>query len=235
VGYSSLPVDEERTYAFVEDVLRQVAAMTPGGYLHIGGDEAWATTEADYRTFMTRVLPLVARHGKQAIGWQEVAKVDPAPAVIVQLWKHTAAATAVTAAAARGNKVLMSPADRCYLDMKYDAHTPLGLDWAGLIDVRTAYDWDPATRLPGVGEASILGVEAPLWSETLRSVADVQTMAFPRLPAIAEVGWSPRSSHDWPAFRTRLAAFGPRWDRQGTAFHRCPTVPWLSGHSLPPG
>lgn len=227
VGYSSLCIDDERTYAFVEDVIRQVAALTPGDYLHLGGDEAWVTTDADYRTFMTRVLPLVARYGKRAIGWQEVAKAEPDPAVIAQFWRPGADADAVTAAAARGNRIIMSPADRCYLDMKYDPQTRLGLDWAGFIDVETAYDWDPATHLPGVAEESVLGVEAPLWSETLRSLADVQTMAFPRLPAIAEVGWSPRSGHDWPDFRRRLAAFGPRWDRQGVSFHRCPTIAWL--------
>jgi hexosaminidase len=110
--------------------------------------------------------------------------------------------------------------------MKYDADSPLGLDWAGLISIERAYDWDPADRLPGVGEEALLGVEAALWAETLRSIADVQTMTFPRLPAIAEIGWSPRATHDWESFRRRLAAFGPRWTAQGIAFHRAPGVDW---------
>src|SRR4029453_9704330 len=128
-----------------------------------------------------------------------------------QFWRFEAANRGVARAAARGNKVIMSPADRVYLDMKYDADSRPGLDWAGYVEVRRAYDWDPAERLPGVGEAALLGVEAALWSETLRSIADVETMTFPRLLAVAEIGWSPRSSHDWASFRRRLADFGPRW------------------------
>jgi hexosaminidase len=110
--------------------------------------------------------------------------------------------------------------------MKYDAGSPLGLDWAGLLPLDRAYDWDPAERLPGVGEDALLGVEAALWSETLRSITDVQTQTFPRLPAIAEIGWSPRSTHDWESFRRRVAAWGPRWTVQGIAFHRSPQIDW---------
>jgi hexosaminidase len=69
-------------------------------------------------------------------------------------------------------------------------------------------------------------VEAALWAETLRSIADVQTMTFPRLLAVAEIGWSPRSTHDWESFRERLAAFGSRWTAQGIAFHPSPQINW---------
>ncbi|BFU46567.1 beta-N-acetylhexosaminidase [Krasilnikovia sp. MM14-A1004] len=224
VGYSSLCVDKEETYAFVEDVIREVAALTPGPYLHIGGDEADATSAEDYRAFLHRVLPLVAKYGKRAVGWHEVAAAELP--VVPQFWRTAADDAGVARAVAGGGQVIMSPADRTYLDMKYDADSPLGLDWAGLLDVARAYDWDPATRLPGVGERAVLGVEAPLWSETLGSLADVQTMTFPRLPAIAEVAWSPQAVRDWASFRRRLATFGPRWTAQGIAYHRSPEVPW---------
>jgi hexosaminidase len=226
VGYSSLIADRESTYAFVEDVIREVAAVTPGPYLHIGGDEAQATTAEDYRTFITRVLPLVAKYGKRPVGWHEMAAVELPDTAVPQFWRIEAVDDGTARAVAGGSKVIMSPADRTYLDMKYDATTPLGLDWAGHLDVHRAYDWDPADRLPGVGEEALLGVEAPLWSESLRSLADVQTMTFPRLPAIAEVGWSPRAARDWASFRARLAAFGSRWDAQGIAYHRDPAIDW---------
>jgi hexosaminidase len=122
--------------------------------------------------------------------------------------------------------VIMSPADRTYLDMKYDPDFGLGLDWAGCVELDRAYDWDPADRLPGVPERALLGVEAALWSETLRSLADAQTMTFPRLPAIAEIGWSPRSARDWQSFRRRIAAYAPRWQEAGIAYYRSPTVDW---------
>jgi hexosaminidase len=226
VGYSSLVAGKEETYAFVEDVLREVAALTPGPYLHIGGDEADATSAEDYRTFVTRVLPIVAKYGKRAIGWHEMAAVDLPDSAIPQFWRVEASNDGVARAAAHGSKVIMSPADRAYLDMKYDDDSPLGLDWAGLVEVDRAYGWDPAERLPGVGEDALLGVEAALWAETLRTMTDVQTMTFPRLPAIAEIGWSPRSARDWESFRRRVAAFGPRWAAQGIAFHRSRQIDW---------
>jgi hexosaminidase len=110
--------------------------------------------------------------------------------------------------------------------MKYDADSPLGLDWAGLVPLDRTYDWNPAERLPGVGEDALLGVEAALWSETLRSMADVQTMTFPRLPAVAEIGWSPQSARDWASFRRRIGAYGPRWTARTIAFYRSPQVDW---------
>ncbi|WP_433301618.1 beta-N-acetylhexosaminidase [Actinoplanes sp. CA-030573] len=226
VGYSSLVADKERTYEFVEDVIRELAAMTPGPYLHIGGDEAFSTPPEDYRVFMSRVLPMAGKYGKQPIGWHEMAAVDLPPNAIPQYWRIEPADDGVARAAADGHQVIMSPADRSYLDMKYDDQTPLGLDWAGLVGVERSYDWDPADRLPGVGEEALLGVEAPLWSETLRSIADVQFMAFPRLAAIAEIGWTPRERRNWPSFRARVGAFGPRWTAQGVTFHRSPEIDW---------
>ncbi|MGK5681206.1 beta-N-acetylhexosaminidase [Actinoplanes sp. URMC 104] len=226
VGYSSLCAGKEETYAFVEDVIRVVAALTPGPYLHIGGDEALNTTAEDYRTFLTRVLPLAGKYGKRAIGWHEMAAVDLPPTAIPQYWRIEPADDGVARAAAAGHQVIMSPADRSYLDMKYDDTSPLGLDWAGVVGVERSYDWDPADRLPGVGEESLLGVEAPLWSETLRSLADVEFMAFPRLLAIAEIGWTPRAGRDWQSFRRRLAEFGPRLAAQGVNFHRSPEIDW---------
>ncbi|BEL09580.1 beta-N-acetylhexosaminidase [Actinoplanes sichuanensis] len=226
VGYSSLVAGREETYAFVETVLKTVAAVTPGPYLHIGGDECLSTPPGDYRTFLDRVLPIPGRFGKSVIGWHEIAAVDLPEDAVVQYWRIEAADDAVARAVAGGRRVIVSPADRTYLDMKYDAGTALGLDWAGHLSVERAYDWDPAERLPGVGEEAILGVEAPLWSETLRSVDDVRYLTFPRLPAVAEVAWSPRDGRDWQSFRERLAAFGPRWTAAGISFHRSPEIDW---------
>jgi hexosaminidase len=226
VGYSSLVAGREETYTFVETVLKTVAGLTPGPYLHIGGDECLSTPPEDYRMFLNRVLPIPGRFGKSVIGWHEIAAADLPDDAIVQYWRTEAADDGVARAAASGHQVIVSPADRTYLDMKYDADTRLGLDWAGYLSVERAYDWDPAQRLPGVDEQAILGIEAPLWSETLRSVDDVRYLTLPRLPAVAEVAWSPRDGRDWQSFRARLAAFGPRWEAGGISFHRSPEIDW---------
>ncbi len=222
VGFSSLSIAIESTFVFVDDVIRELAALTPGPYLHIGGDEAHSTSAADYVRFIARVQEIVQARGKQMIGWEEIAQSELFSTSIVQHWHSDLARTAVQ----QGAKVIMSPASRTYLDMKYDDSTPLGLDWAGCIDVKEAYTWDPATQVDGVSESDVLGVEAPLWSETLETIEDVEFMTFPRLLGCAEIGWSPETGRNWDEYRLRLAAQGPRWAAMGVNFYRSPQIPW---------
>ncbi|MEU9889447.1 family 20 glycosylhydrolase [Sphaerisporangium sp. NPDC051011] len=231
VGFSSLCTTKENTYTFVANVLAELAAITPGPYLHIGGDEASSTPAAQYAAFMNRVQPLVTGTGKTVIGWHQIgtSAVNHSPGRVVQYWGTTTSDSAVTTAVSRGAKVVMSPADKAYLDMKYNSSTPLGLDWAGYIEVRTAYEWNPGAYLSGVPESAVLGVEAPLWTETIVTEDHIEYMAFPRLPAIAELGWSPWSTHDWNAFRVRLGAQAPRWTAMGIGFYRSAQVPWSNG------
>jgi hexosaminidase len=230
VGFSSLCVPKEVTYDFVDDVIREVAALTPGRYLHIGGDEAHSTSHADYVTFMNRVQPVVARYGKTVIGWHQLTGATPAEGALAQYWGLDSTKPAekeqVAKAAQNGTGLILSPADRIYLDMKYDRTTPLGLSWAGYVEVRKSYDWDPGAYLPGAPASAVRGVEAPMWTETLARSADLEYMAFPRLPGAAELGWSPAATHDWEAYKVRLAAQGPRWDALGIAWYRSPQVPW---------
>jgi hexosaminidase len=216
VGFSSLCVDKEITYAFVEDVIREIAALTPGPYLHVGGDEALSTSDADYQAFMTRVQEIVQAHGKQMLGWEEVACIDLAPGSVVQHWHNDLA----KCAAGQGIKIIMSPAGRAYLDMKYDATTALGQDWAGTVDVETAYAWDPATVRPGITEDAVLGVESALWTETVRTMDELEYLVFPRLLGHAEIGWSPTAGRSWDEYRQRLAGHDARLEALGVDFYR---------------
>jgi hexosaminidase len=220
-GFSSLCTDKEITYQFVDDILGEVAALTPGEYLHIGTDETHATSEEGALKFVSRVLPMIAKHGKKAMGWHEILKATPD--AVAQFWSKNEPDDLVRTAAASGTRILLSPANKVYLDMKYTPQTPIGFTWAGYLEVRDVYDWDPGTYLP---EDAIHGVEAPLWSEHLRGRDDLDFMAFPRIPAIAELAWSPYSARDWEDFARRLAAHGPRWTAQGIRFYRSPQIPW---------
>jgi len=228
VGFSSLCVSKDITYKFLDDVIRELAAITPGPYIHVGGDEAAATTPADYVTFMNRVQQIVASHGKRVQAWHQIVDATPLPTTVAQYWDTTPDNPAVANAANHGTKLVLSPANLAYLDMKYTEDTPLGQDWAGLIEVQDAYGWNPGAYVTGVPASAVLGVEAPLWTETIRTSADIEYMAFPRLPTIAELAWSPASTHDWSAFRLRLAAQAPRWEAMGINFYRSPQVPWVS-------
>ena len=228
VGFSAICPSKESTYAFVEDVVRELAELTPGPFLHLGGDEVEKLTRDEYLRFVERVEGIVRAHGKRMIGWGEIAPANLDPGTIVQHWRSDARASRDSAHlhAARGGSIIMSPGNRTYLDMKYDSTTVLGLRWAGLISVEHAYSWEPSTFLPRVPAERVLGVEAPLWAETLEKRADYEYLAFPRLIAIAELGWSRPGVRGWDGFRARLAEHGPRLQALGVNFYRAPEIPW---------
>ena len=222
VGWSTVCVDSAQSYALIDDVVREVAELTPGQYLHMGGDEVETLTPAQYASFVERVQEIVGRHGKKMVGWEEVTAAQLQPGTIAQLWR----ADSLRHPLAPGVKMLLSPAKKAYIDQKYDAATELGLRWAGYVDVRASYDWDPGTYLHSVGEDRVAGVEAPIWTETLRNITAVEYLAMPRLPAIAEVGWSAQGSRVWDDFRERLAAQGTRWRILGINYYRSSQIPW---------
>jgi hexosaminidase len=226
VGFSSLCTAKELTYTFVTDVLTELAALTPGPYLHIGGDEAQSTQPADYSAFEDRVQQIAVARGKAAMAWHDIVNAPLQPSTVAQYWGTTTRNAALAASTA---KVVMSPASRAYLDMKYTRRTTLGQTWAGTIEVKDAYGWDPGAFVSGVAASRIIGVEAPLWTETIRTIGDIEYMAFPRLPAIAELGWSPWTTHDWTAFKQRLAAQGPRWHVLGINYYQSPQIAWPTG------
>jgi hexosaminidase len=221
VGFSALCVEREVTYRFIDDVVREIAALTPGPWFHIGGDEVKELTPAQYDAFIERVQGIVRKHGKQVIGWDEIASAALEPDTLVQVWRPK---TAMGPALAQGAKAIMSIASRAYVDMKYDKRTPIGLMWAGTIEVPDAYDWDPAAMVPGLDPSAIVGVEAPLWSETIATIRDIEFLAFPRLIAIAEIGWTPQEQRRWDGFRQRLVTHTPRLTALGVNFYRSPTV-----------
>lgn len=212
VGHSSLRLHDERIYGFVTDVLTEVAAMTPGPYLHIGGDECLGTSPDDFAAFFERATRIAAETGKTPVAWHEAGAVQNlAEGTIGQYWgsvePHGSHAEHATHFVVRGGRLIMSPSDRTYLDIKPSADFPLGLAWAGIVPLQVAYDWDPADVV-GVPEDAILGVEAPLWTETVETLEQADTLLYPRLFAHAETAWSPREGAErtWESFRARLDA-----------------------------
>lgn len=232
VGHSSVRIHEERTYDFVRDVVHELAEMTPGAYIHIGGDESLGTPQADFDLFAERATAIVVEAGKIPMAWHEMGSAtNIAEGTVGQYWgKTTPEGTHAEEAAhfvERGGALIMSAADVTYLDMKYAEDFPLGLTWAGTIDVRSAYEWEP-TAVLDVPDAAILGVEAPLWSETTRTLGEVEQLVFPRAAAQAEVAWSPREAPErgWESFRVRVGALAPLWKAEGIDFHPADEIPW---------
>ncbi len=228
VGFSALCADDVDTERFLNDVLGELAELTPGPYLHIGGDEATRMTPEQYGKVVKRAQEIATARGKTVVGWHQLAEAPMADTTVLQFWDNTTSAPDLVEAAAAGHKVIMSPANHAYLDQKYDPSTPIGLQWAGPTSVAEAYSWDPVTHIPGIGVQSVLGVESALWTETVTSIDDIEYLAFPRLAAIAEIGWSPASTHDWATFRVRLGGQGPRLVALGVDFARTDDVPWVA-------
>src|SRR5690606_1469985 len=94
------------------------------------------------------------------------------------------------------------------------------------VEVDSSYQWDPATKVDGIEAAQIVGVEAPLWSETIVTMDDIEYMVFPRLPGVAEIGWTSAENRVWDEYRIRLAAQHKRWTAMDIDYYPSPKVPW---------
>lgn len=247
VGISALCPASQNTWTIESAIIHQLDALTTGPYHDLGGDEVPSTllSQAQYASFINKEAGIVHAEGKTVMGWADIAGAGTSlPAgSIAEYWNPASGSASGTEtgteAVAKGMKVVMAPANHAYLDQKYAPGTPsnLGLTWAcpSGCDVDQFYNWDPASYVTGVTDANVIGVEGALWSETVTDLADIDTMVFPRLPALAEIAWSPkaeRTSQASPAYQdfiTRLAAQGPRWKAAGTNFYATPEVPWPSG------
>lgn len=219
VGFSRLTAELPATSRFLTDVLGDVAAMTPGPYVHVGGDEAMTMHPAEYQQLMTQAIGTVQAAGRTVVGWQEIARVPLPPGTVVQYWDEREGADDIATAVARGARVVLSPASRFYLDMRYDDATPVGQDWAGHISLRHCYEWEPADLLP-VPLEQLAGVEAAIWTEAIRTPRELFLLLMPRLAAVAELGWSAPAARGWDGFRRRVQRLSERWDADGVAWYR---------------
>lgn len=232
VGFSSLCIGKGVTWLFVTDVVSQLASLTPGPWIHIGGDESDATTMTEYVAFVNRATGIVADQGKTAIGWHDIGYGSKMPeGTIGQYWDYITPRGGSTELTRRiianGGQLIMAPSNVAYMDQKYDLSERIGRQWAEApLTIQEAYGWDPAAVFPSRDPDTILGVEAPLWTETVETMADLEYMAFPRIIAIAEVGWMQQDARNFKDFAKRLATFSSYLDAAGIGYKRTKGVPW---------
>jgi hexosaminidase len=220
VGFSTLRYEKEETFKFINDVVRELSAITPGPYFHVGGDEAHVTKKEEYIKFVNRFTEIVKANGKKMIGWEEIAQADIDSNVVVQYWnKEQHALNALE----KNAQIIMSPAKKAYLDMQYDSTSRIGLHWAAYIEVDSAYIWDPAAYAES---GQVLGVEAPLWTETVANMDDIEYLVFPRLLGYAELGWT-LGARTWDEYKVRLGKHAPRFDALEIDYYKSPKVPWM--------
>jgi hexosaminidase len=214
---------DTRTLRFLDNMFDEVMKLFPSKYIHIGGDEAakdqWNASLA-VRTqmrrlglknmdqlqgwFTTRVADYLAKHGRTAVGWDEILQGHVPASAVVMSWHAPAGALQ---AIEQGHDVVMSSSPTLYLDhYQSDLHgePPGRPDVESLEDI---YDYDPLPPgVTGPQAKRVLGVQANLWSEYMPTFARAEHAVFPRIAALSEVAWSPASTHDWHGFLERMPA-----------------------------
>ncbi len=222
---------EDATFAFLEDVMTEVLALFPSPYIHVGGDEAvkdqWqasSNVQARMRElgikdehalqsyFIQRMEKFLNAHGRRLIGWDEILEGGIAPNATVMSWRGIDGAVA---AAATGHDAVLAPWPTLYLDNRQSAgDTQPGR--GTIIGVEEVYRFDPLpAKIAPEQHEHVLGVQANLWAEHMRSEARVEYMAFPRAAALAEIAWSPPERLSFTDFQDRLTAQLARYEALG--------------------
>lgn len=193
-----LCVSNPRVYDIVEAVVAQLADIFPSRYIHLGGDEVstvrWkeckrcqALYHSEHMTdlhqlqdyFTRRAGEIVRRYGRRLMGWDEINDRCAADASdVVCIWQRDAAERSAKALG-RGMQVVLCPKDPCYFDFGYARNS-----------TRKVFEWQPLKGIPAEQQSQVRGCQACLWTEFVRTKADVDHMLYPRLCALAEVLWT---------------------------------------------
>jgi hexosaminidase len=214
---------DEKTFSFLDGVLTEVIDLFPSRYIHVGGDEAvkeqWkanpavqarmkelhiASETALQGWFISRVEQSLNARGRRLIGWDEILEGGVAESATVMSWRGIDGAII---AAKLGHDTILSPAPTLYLNHRQTA-APDGLPGRGqVVGLKEVYDYEPMPAALNPDERHhVLGVQANLWTEHMRTEDRVTLMAFPRATALAETAWSPEGRKNWKDFADRLPA-----------------------------
>jgi hexosaminidase len=238
----------DSTFAFIEGVLTEVMQLFPGEYIHIGGDEVpktrWRASalaqelmrreglkdENELQSyFIRRVERFLRQHNRRLIGWDEILEGGLAPEATVMSWRGTGGGIA---AAREGHHVVMTPNSPLYFDHYQGAAAYEPLAIGGLSPLERVYAYEPIPDSLTVDQARhILGAQANVWTEYLKTPAAVEYMVYPRALALAEVVWSPRERRDWASFAARLPFALRALDRLAVPY-RVPHVEGLDSDRL---
>ena len=238
----------EETFRFLEEVLTEVMDLFPGPYIHVGGDECPKTQWKQSRFcqdlmrknglkdehelqsyFIQRIDRFITSKGRRMIGWDEILEGDGptirlSPNATVMSWRGVSGGIA---AARQNHDVIMSPTTYCYLDYyQVDAKTqptvPIAI--GGYLPIEKVYSFDPSvTDSLSAGQAKhVLGVQANLWTEYILTPEYAEYMLYPRLCAVAEIGWTPQSSRSISDFNRRLETHKKRLDYLSVNYFNAP-------------
>ena len=250
--YPNLYNVDDQTFVFIDTVLDEVMDLFKSPYIHIGGDEAikpqWKASPAIQARikalglkdedelqswFITRVSKHIESRGRRLIGWDEILQGGVAADATVMSWRGIQGAVD---AAKLGHDTVLSPAPDLYLDNRQSASgdEPPGRGY--VLNLKSVYGFNPTPDAISEGDRShILGLQANVWTEHIRTNDRFERMAFPRAAAVAEIGWSPAASHDWSSFVNRLPADLARFKLLGIDYDAVPFEPQATVNLGAPG
>ena len=221
-------------FEFLQNVLLEVFELFPNKYIHIGGDEVpkgpWKKdaacqalmkqeglkNEEELQSWFTRRMEkFINAHGKTLLGWSEILQGGLAQNAAVMDWIGGG-----REAASQGHDVVMSPTANCYFDYyqsRDQAAEPHAI--GGFLPLQKVYALEPVpANLAPEFQKHILGPQGNVWTEYIANLKHVEYMAFPRLSALAEVGWSPKEARNFADFKRRLKINEQRLDQLGVSY-----------------
>lgn len=213
-------IGTEKTFEFLENVLLEVIDLFPSEYIHIGGDEAskssWKTCPRcqrrmadehlnsvdELQSYMIhRIEKFLNDHGRKIIGWDEIIEGGLSPTATVMSWRGEEGGIKAVKA---GNQGIMTPGKYCYLDAFQDAPNTQPMAIGGYLTLEKVYSFEPVPDSLSTKEAElILGVQGNVWTEYIPTPEHFEYMIYPRILALAEIGWSPSGGKKWDNFHTR--------------------------------
>ncbi|WP_088124910.1 beta-N-acetylhexosaminidase [Roseivirga misakiensis] len=238
--YEDIYCPSEKTFAFLEDVLKEVIDLFPGDYIHIGGDEApkavWKKSKLAQQVikreglkdefelqsyFIKRIEKFLVSKGKKLIGWDEILEGGLAPEATVMSWRGE---NGGIEAAENGHDVVMSPNADMYFD-HYQANPenqPLAI--GGYTTLESVYHYEPIpAALDSEHHKHVLGAQANVWTEYMKTSDYVEYMAYPRVVALAETVWTDPAKKDWARFQEKMQQQYKLLDARGVNYFNAAT------------
>lgn len=241
-GKSVYCLGREDSFEFLEDVIDEVIEMFPSEYIHIGGDEAnkkhWKECpdcqkriadlglkdEDELQSYgIARMERYISGKGRKIIGWDEILEGGLAPNAAVMSWRGEKGGQK---AAASGHKVVMSPREWCYLDKCQGNPEVDSIGFNGFLSVEKVYSYDPAP-LKMQGREYVIGIQGNLWTEWVMRDSHCEHMLYPRLLAIAEIGWTPQQNRNYKTFEPRAIAMSERLRLAGYGVYDMSSRDWV--------
>lgn len=218
VGFSFLCLtNPDVIYPFVQDVLVEVASVFPSQYIHIGGDEIKHNL---YPEFIDKANKIIKELNRTMIGWEEAsAAKNLSSDTLLQLWNDS---YDIQSALDRNIHLILSPCSYTYLDHGNYNGQPETYTWCRDqgIPLERVYSFNPEMY------SLVTGIEAPVWSELITSEAALDNRIWPRLAAVAEIGWSKQSDRNYARFTNRLSSLKTHFDHWGVKYYAEPDLKW---------